>query len=530
MRLVDLCQAIGPDGWQVYGDAGVEITGITNDSRKVTPGDLFVCIHGFKKDGHTYIGEALDRGARAVAVQRPASGTPEETALRLSMEYGEDPLYPSAETRVLPRVEVTDSRRALALMATALYSHPTDRLRVVGVTGTNGKTTTAFLLESLYAAAGKVSGLIGTIFNRIAGRVVEAQRTTPESVELQRLLRLMVDEGVTHVAMEVSSHALELSRVVGCEFDVAVMTNVTRDHFDFHGTFERYLAAKARLFADLGRDARKSGPKAAVLNIDDPSAELMVAKTTAQIITFGLDRPADVTARNVRPHLFGNSYVISTPVGEVQVDSRLPGRFNIYNALAMTAVALIDGIDLSVVKRAIESLTGVPGRFEIIDCGQPFTVVVDFAHNPDALQKVLEAAREQPHGRTIVVFGCEGDKDRTKRPYMGDIGVRLADFAIITSDNVHSEDPAAIIAEIEKGIDPGLEDKYMVVVDRYEAIREALARAGPGDMVVIAGKGHETAQVFNGWERPFDDRTVVRELLAPTPGPGRPPQSRGCSR
>jgi len=513
MRLAELCQALSPGSWQVYGDTGVEITGITNDSRKVTPGDLFVCVHGYKKDGHAFIDEAIERGARAVAVQRPIPGTPEESALRMAFELGDDPLYPSAETRLLPRLEVTDSRQALALMATAFYGHPTDHLRVVGVTGTNGKTTTAFLIESLFTTAGRTTGLIGTIFNRIAGQVLEAERTTPESIDLQRLLRRMVDEGVTHVAMEVSSHALELSRVVGCEFDVAVLTNVTRDHFDFHGSFERYLAAKARLFADLGRDSRKGGPKAAVLNVDDPSAPLMAEMTRAQIVTFGLDRPADVTARNIRPHLFGNSYVISTPVGEVQVDSHLPGRFNICNALAMAAVALVEGIDLGLVKLAIEALTGVPGRFEIVDCGQPFTVVVDFAHNPDALQKVLEAAREQPHGRTIVVFGCEGDKDRTKRPYMGDISVRLADFVIITSDNVHSEDPAAIIAEIERGIDPGLEDKYMVVVDRYEAIREALARAGPGDMVIIAGKGHERAQVFDGWERPFDDRVVVRRLL-----------------
>ncbi|MHB8946443.1 MAG: UDP-N-acetylmuramoyl-L-alanyl-D-glutamate--2,6-diaminopimelate ligase [Bacillota bacterium] len=514
MRLAELCQAMGSDGWQVFGDAGVEISGITNDSRKVTPGDLFVCVHGFKKDGHAYIGEAFERGARAVVVQRAPPGSPEDVALRMAFEIGEDPIYPSAQSHTLPWVEVTDSRRALASMATALYGHPTDGLRVVGVTGTNGKTTTAFLLEALFTAAGKTAGLIGTIYNRIAGRLLETQRTTPDSVDLQQLLRQMVDSGVTHVAMEVSSHALELSRTVGCEFDVAILTNVTRDHFDFHGTFERYLGAKAKLFADLGKDARKPGPKAAVLNVDDPSASLMAEASRAQIVTFGLNHPADVTARNIRPHLFGNSYVISTPVGEVQVTSRLPGRFNIYNSLAMAAVALIDGLDLGAVKRAVESLTGVPGRFEIVDCGQPYTVVVDFAHNPDALQRALEAAREQPHGRTIIVFGCEGDKDRTKRPYMGDIAVRLADFAIITSDNTHSEDPAAIIAEIEKGIEPGFEDKYTVIIDRYEAIREALSRAGRGDMVIIAGKGHETTQVFDGWARPFDDRLVVRELLA----------------
>ncbi len=514
MKLSELCLAMGRDGWQIFGDADVEISGITNDSRKVSPGDLFVCIHGFKKDGHAFIGEALDQGARAVAVERPIRGSPEETALRLAFEAGDDPLYAAAETRLLPRVEVGDSRLALAKLSAAFYGHPTDHLRVVGVTGTNGKTTTAFLLESLYVAAGHRVGLIGTIHNRIAGRVLPADRTTPESVDLQRLLRRMVDEGVTHVAMEVSSHALDLCRVVGCEFDVAVLTNVTRDHFDFHGTFENYLAAKSRLFRELGRGARKRGPKAAILNVDDPASPHMAGLTEAQVVTYGLERPADVTARNIRPQLFGNSYVISTPVGEVPVISRLPGRFNIYNVLAMAAVALIDGFELGAVKRAIESLTGVPGRFEIVDCGQPYTVVVDFAHNPDALQKVLEAAREQPHGRTIVVFGCEGDKDRSKRPYMGDIAVRMADFAIITSDNVHSEDPAAIVAEIEKGVDPGLEDKYTVIIDRYEAIREALSRAGPGDMVIIAGKGHETTQVFNGWARPFDDRLVIRELLA----------------
>jgi UDP-N-acetylmuramoyl-L-alanyl-D-glutamate--2,6-diaminopimelate ligase len=511
MRLGQLCQALDRDDWRVFGDTDIEVSGITNDSRRVAPGDLFVCIHGYKKDGHSYIGEAISRGARAVAVQRPAPGSPEEMALRLAVELGEEKQFPDGTA--IPRLEVYDSRDALARMATAFFGHPTDRLRVVGVTGTNGKTTTTFLIESLYRAAGMNTGLIGTIHNHIDGQVIPAQRTTPDSIDLQHLLREMVDSGVTHVAMEVSSHALELARVVGCEFDIAVFTNVTRDHFDFHGNFDRYLAAKTKLFEDLGVKARKLGPQTAVLNVDDPSSGRLAGVTRAQIVTFGLDRPADVTARHIRPRLFGSSYVICTPIGGIAVDSHLPGRYNLYNCLAMAAVGLVDGIDLETIKRGIETLTCVPGRFEIIDCGQPFTVIVDFAHNPDALEKVLQAAREQPHGRTIVVFGCEGDKDRTKRPYMGDVAARLADYAIITLDNVYSEDPEQIVREIERGIDSGLEDKYTVIIDRYEAIREALRQAGSGDMVVIAGKGNETKQVFHGWERPFDDRLVVRNLL-----------------
>ena len=476
----------------VLGAMPEAVTGVAYDSRKVTPGDLFVAVAGFKQDGRRFIGAALERGAAAVVLE------------------GADALAGSATARVI----VPSAREALARLADAYFGHPSRALTVIGITGTNGKTTTALLVDALLKADGRVTGLIGTIEYRIGTETRPAGQTTPEAVELQSLLAEMVERDVSAVAMEVSSHALALSRVDGVEFDVALFTNLTQDHLDFHLTLESYRAAKARLFVLLA--AGRKGRRTAVINVDDSAGRFMVAGLDVPVMTFGLAGDADVTPRRFASGFGGICMEVDTPGGVVRIDSSLVGEHNVMNLLGAVCVGLGLGMNPLAIGQALGRVTSIPGRFERVEAGQPFLVVVDYAHTPDALLRVLTTARKlvTGSGRLVVVFGCGGDRDRGKRPVMGGIAARLADRIWVTSDNPRSEQPEAIIAEIVAGFPPDSNVRHAAVPDRRTAIRAALESAGPGDVVVIAGKGHETYQIVGVEVTPFDDREVASAVLA----------------
>ncbi len=494
MRLTELLTAWQPEA--ATGTLDLEISGIEHDSRRVQPGDLFVCIRGFRHDGHAFIAEAARCGANTVVIAADAAGVAIPPGLTV--------------------LSAADTRVALAHLAARFYGNPSTALRLIGVTGTNGKTTTAYLVEAILKAAGHEAGLLGTIEYRCAGQTFPGERTTPESSDLQRLLRRMVDLGAWGAAMEVSSHSLVLSRVAACEFDVAIFTNLTQDHLDFHGSMAQYADAKAGLFEALGRGRTKPGEAGAVVNGDDPWADHMAQRTSARVLRFSLERDADLCPRAARFDLRGIEATIRTPWGPLTLRSRLVGRHNLANILGAVGAALHLGIPTAQVEAGIAALTAVPGRFEKVEAGQPFGVVVDYAHTPDALERVLAVAREYAPGRVLVVFGCGGDRDRGKRPLMGEAAARLADVVYLTSDNPRSEEPRTIVEEIavgvKKGSRPGM--THVNIPNRREAIGAALANARSGDIVVLAGKGHEAYQILRDRTIPFDDRVVAREALA----------------
>ncbi len=493
MRLLVLIE--GNEYEVLRGSLEVEVRGIRYDSRQIEPGDLFVCIRGFALDGHDFLQAAWRSGAVAALVER---GDLPESALRGGTV-----------------VRVGDARKALALIADRFYDHPSRKLSLVGITGTNGKTTTTHMVESVLRRAGRRVGLIGTIAYRFGGIEMEAVRTTPEAPDLQELLERMLRLGADSAVMEVSSHALALHRVGGCEFDVAIFTNLTQDHLDFHGTMEAYRRAKLSLFEGLGVEMTKATEKAAVINLDDPAADLFLRATRARCYTYSLEQPADLLATDIRVGLDGIQCRLQTPWGTRGIRSPLLGRYNLSNILASAAAGLHLGASLAEVEEGISELRQVPGRCERVERGQEFGVMVDYAHTPDALERVLRMARECCPGRLIAVFGSGGDRDRLKRPLMGAAAVSLADLTVITSDNPRSEDPLRIIREIEEGAKKvwGQGRGYVIIPDRAMAIREALSLAQRGDMVVIAGKGHETYQILGDRTIPFDDRQVAREAL-----------------
>jgi UDP-N-acetylmuramoyl-L-alanyl-D-glutamate--2,6-diaminopimelate ligase len=461
---------------ELLGDGpAVEIGGLAYDNRAVEPGTLFFCVPGFTRDGHDFAPDAVARGAAALVVSRP---------LGLGV----------------PEVRVADVRAAMAVAAARFHGDPTRRLPVIGITGTNGKTTTAFLVRSLLEDAGRRCGLLGTVTSVVAGEERPTVRTTPEAIDLQRIFREMLDGGDTACAMEISSHALELRRADGIHVAVAVFTNLTQDHLDFHPTMEDYFLAKRRLFASPLTDVR-------VANVDDPYGRRL-AEEFPGVVTIG----GDYRAVDVRSGFTGTDCTFVTPDGDFKVHVPLPGQFNVTNALGAWAAARALGIQPDVLAAALPGAARVPGRFEPVAEGQPFAVLVDYAHTPDSLENVLRAARELADGRVIAVFGAGGDRDRGKRPLMGEIGARLADLALITSDNPRSEDPEAIVAEILAGTGAAANVEHDV--DRRASIHRAIALAEPGDVVVIAGKGHEQGQEFAGGRKePFDDVTVAREAL-----------------
>jgi UDP-N-acetylmuramoyl-L-alanyl-D-glutamate--2,6-diaminopimelate ligase len=471
---------------EVLGPLPRTVSGLTDDSRQVTAGGCFVAVRGLRADGHRFIPQAVERGARAVVAEPP------------------DPLPGQAVGRIL----VPDTRRTLPRLADAYYGHPSHALTVVGITGTNGKTTTSYLCEALLRARGLATGVIGTIQYVVRGRAREAGQTTPEAIELQGLLAEMVTAGVGGVAMEVSSHALALHRVDGVGFDVAVFTNLTQDHLDFHRTMEAYAAAKRRLFAEL----LKPGGTA-VLNADDPVGAEWAAALPGRALTFGLATGHAIHPIQHRSGLDGIRLRATSPAGPIDLVSPLIGEHNVMNLLGGVGAGVALGLAPAVISSALASVTRVPGRFEQVHAGQDFLVVVDYAHTPDALHRVLETARRLTPGRLAVVFGAGGDRDRGKRPVMGRIAATLADRVWLTSDNPRSEDPAAIIEEIAAGVRPPPPGGCARDPDRREAIRQALEWARSGDTVVIAGKGHEPYQIIADQVLPFDDRLVARELL-----------------
>ena len=482
------------------GAPEVEITGLAYSSRSVSPGALFFCVPGFKADGHDYAADAVERGAVALVCERP---------LGLGV----------------PEVVVDDVRAAMGLVAARFHGDPTARLRVVGITGTNGKTTTAFLVRDILEASGVRTGLLGTVKQVVGGAEEPVEHTTPEAVDLQATFRRMVDAGDEACAMEVSSHALELGRAEGIRFACRVFTNLTQDHLDFHDDMEAYFLAKRRLF---------DGPGPAVVNVDDPYGRRLVGELDDPV-TYAIEvsdsaasaregsdggeaAKADYRARDVHFDVTGARFTALTPDGPLELRARLPGLFNVSNALAAFAVARTLGVEAGAAAAALATAGRVPGRFEPIEEGQGFGVFVDFAHTPDSLDNVLRAARELTEGRLHVVFGAGGDRDRAKRPLMGEAAASRADRVIVTSDNPRSEDPDAIVAEVMEGTGPDVDREP----DRRRAIALAIETADPGDVVVIAGKGHEQGQELEGGRKePFDDREVAREALRSRAGARR---------
>jgi UDP-N-acetylmuramoyl-L-alanyl-D-glutamate--2,6-diaminopimelate ligase len=472
----------------------VEIEALAYRSESVTKGALFFCVRGFTADGHDFAHEAVEHGAVALVCERPLG-------------------------LAVPEVLVDDVRAAMAPIAAAFHGDPTRELRLVGVTGTNGKTTTAFLVRHLLERAGLQTGLLGTIWSVIGGRRREVERTTPEAVDLQRTFREMRDAGDVACVMEVSSHALELHRADAIDFDCGVFTNLTQDHLDFHGTLDEYFGAKRRLFVPHGG----SPPHVPVVNVDDEwgarLAEELAESSHPELITFAVDREADLRAADIRSSASGSRFTCIGDHGTIDVVLALPGLFNVYNALGALGAARALGVEPAAAAESLADAPGVPGRFEPVDEGQRFSVLVDYAHTPDSLENVLAAAREllsqTDGGRLICVFGAGGDRDRDKRPLMGEAARRLADHVVVTSDNPRSEDPEAIVAAIVEGAERAASDSTLdVETDRRAAIEHAVGVAQPGDIVVIAGKGHEQGQEFEGGRKvPFDDREVAREAL-----------------
>ncbi len=476
MRLAELVREL--DSARVIGSADIEIASLAYDSHKVETGTLFFCVPGEKVDGHEFAAAVIEAGATGLVVER-------------ELEVG------------VPQVVVPDARAAMAPLAARFWGDPTAELKIVGITGTNGKTTTAFLVREILEAAGVRCGLLGTVKQVVGGSEEEVERTTPEAIDLQATFRRMRDGGDEACVMEVSSHALELHRCDAIHFDVALFTNLTQDHLDFHGDMEDYFRSKRRLF--------EIGPGTAIVNVDDPYGRRLAGEL--ECVTFSAEgADADYVAHTVSYDAHGSRFAVRTPAGETEVRTALPGHFNVANALGALAVAMALGVEPGVAAAALAQAPPPPGRFEPVDEGQDFAVVVDYAHTPDSLENVLRAARRLTAGRLIAVFGAGGDRDRDKRPKMGRAAAEHSDLAVVTSDNPRSEDPDAIVAEVVAGIGEGVERE--VEPDRRAAIALALRSARPGDTVVIAGKGHEQGQEFEGGRKiPFDDREVAREEL-----------------
>ena len=470
---------------EAKGDLNTEITGIQIDSRKVQPGDLFVARVGFTVDGHDFINQAIKNGAVALLVQKEVSVH-------------------------IPTVRVPDTQRALSLIAAHFFHYPSRELKVIGVTGTNGKTTITHLIERILSTAQKPIAVMGTTGIKIASDTYATKNTTPESIELQKAFRMIRDRGLQGVAMEVSSHALDLGRTRGIDFDIAVFTNLTQDHLDYHQTMEQYREAKGRLFSQLGNDYDAEKKKIAVLNVDDPASTYFAKVTSAQLITYGCDEKAMVRAEKIRVTSQGTSFLMRTFKGSIEIQMQLLGKFNVYNALAAASVALGCGCSLEQIRIGLESISGVDGRLELVESDQPFTCLVDYAHTPDSLENALTTIREFAQNRVICVVGCGGDRDRQKRPQMAAIAEKYSDLVVITSDNPRSEKPEKIIDEMIQGL---TKEDYVIRVNRKEAIKYALEQAEADDVVLIAGKGHETYQEIQGVRYDFDDREVARSLL-----------------
>lgn len=480
MKLAQLTREL-PELVRLIGSPQTEIAALTADSRATVEGGLFFCIRGGRVDAHDFAGQALSNGCVALVVER------------------ELPLD-------CPQVLVTDVRAAMTRIASAFNGHPERRMKLIGVTGTKGKTTTTYLLKSILEAAGLRCGIIGTT-GCIAGQTkLPSHLTTPDPIEMFEILRIMADAGVQIVCMEVSAHALALRKLVGVSFEAAAYTNLSQDHLDFFGTMERYFDAKRKLFLD-------GMAKNAAVNVDEETAQTVCADVTCPLLTYGISREADLFARDIEITESGVTFTINLRnLHTERVRLLLTGMFNVYNALAAAACALILGLSLEQIRDGLERVVSVPGRVEMLDTKTPYRMILDYSHSPDALQNILRTVREFCRGRLILLFGCGGERDKGKRPIMGEIAGRLADYSILTSDNPRHEDPMEILAAIEAGIRP-TGAKYEVIENRRDAIRQAMEMAAVGDIIVLAGKGHETYQDVGGVKRPFDEKVIVAELL-----------------
>jgi len=496
MKLRELVDLIPNAVVQGNIDIDIEIKGISNHSQRVSPGDLFVCISGipgYQVDRHPYAKDAVRAGAVAVVAER------------------------GVDVHDVPVIFVKNSRHALAVLCAHFYGYPSSELKLIGVTGTNGKTTTSHMIEAIFRYAGHKTGLMGNIGTKIGDTLYKTDINTQEPPVLQANLRRMADAGCAYAVMEVTSQGIDAGRVIGCDFRTAVFTNVTQDHLDYHGTMDNYIAAKGLFFSRLGNGfhADPKTRKFAVLNADDQASAVFQKLTAAHVLTYGIREEADVRAEDIRLSARGTTFRVVTYKGTSEMRIGMVGTFNVYNALAAIATGLVEGLTLETIRDGLASLPGVPGRLEMVDEGQPFPVLVDYAHTPDGLDNVLRAVRAFADKKVITVFGCGGDRDRSKRPVMGGIAAEYSDYVIVTSDNPRSEPPERILKDIEEGLRQKQysADKYELLEDRAAAIERAVAMASAGDVVVIAGKGHETYQITKNGTIHFDDREVAREAI-----------------
>lgn len=486
MKLTDVLQALSFYDYDEKGNYDIDIKHIANDSRDVKPGSLFVCIKGYTVDGHDYVEEAITNGAIAIVAEKSLDNS-------------------------VPVITVRDTSRALAMLANEFYGHPTKYMPLIGVTGTNGKTTVSYLLEAIFKAFKKKTGIIGTIQLQIGDDSYPVANTTPDTLFLQKTFKQMLDADVTTAIMEVSSHGLDIGRVSGCDFDVAIFTNLSRDHLDDHGTMDEYIRAKSMLFAQMGNVFSNTKKKYVVLNADDANLSLLERSTPQHVLTYGYKSEAQVMARDVELEADGTSFTLDTPVGNIRINSRMIGMFNVYNMLASGAAAITQSVPLPTIKEALENVAGVAGRFEpIVTPNTAFTSIVDFAHTPDSLENVLQTIESFRKGKIYVVVGCGGDRDKTKRPLMANVAVRYADHVIFTSDNPRTEDPSQILNDMTDSL---TEDGFEVIPDRKQAIYHAVHLAKEDDIILIAGKGHETYQIIGHTKYDFDDRVVVEEAM-----------------
>ncbi|MFS1513475.1 UDP-N-acetylmuramoyl-L-alanyl-D-glutamate--2,6-diaminopimelate ligase [Chengkuizengella sp. SCS-71B] len=477
----------------LHGDPDTVITGIKTDSRKVKSGDLFICIVGHRVDGHQFAEQAVKNGAAALVVQQ------------------------DVETNV-PKIRVKDSGYAMAVFASAFYQYPSHKMKLIGVTGTNGKTTTTYLIDRVLRDQFYRTGLMGTIQMKIGDQSYNVENTTLEALELQRSLDMMLKSNIDYCIMEVSSHALELGRVMGCDYRTAIFTNLTQDHLDYHGTMDKYMQSKGLLFSRFGNTFSNNpeNKKYAVLNGDDPVSNYYKKITTAEVFTYGIDKEGvDVRATDIRISSKGTNFKVISFVGTLDFHLQLIGKFNIYNALAAITASVIEEIPLEEIKESLEKIEGIDGRFESVYENQEFLVIVDYSHTPDSLENALKTISEFAEGKIVCVFGCGGDRDRTKRPIMGHIAAKYCDYVYVTSDNPRSENPIRILSDIEKGIiDSGMiGSQYELIEDRHLAINKAISNANAKDVVLIAGKGHETYQEVQGIKIDFDDRLVAKNVI-----------------
>ncbi len=484
MKLSHLLKDINFD--LLHGNLDLEIEGIAYDSRKVESNFLFISIKGFKTDGHNYIQEAINNGATAILVQDKGIGLPQTTLIR-----------------------VPDTRKVMAKIAANFYKHPSLNLNLIGVTGTNGKTTISHLIKAILEEAGQKVGILGTLYAKVGEIEKIIPHTTPEAPEIEEFLSLALKEKADHVVMEVSSHALDLSRVDCLKFNSVVYSNLSQEHLDYHKDMEAYKNAKLKLFSRLGQEKDSFG----IVNIDDANANSFIAASEGKSITYAINKAADVRATEVVTGYTGTSFTVSYNNKSFPIRLKMLGVFNVYNALAAIAFAIKQGIEISLIQKALAKFSGVSGRFELVNVNKNFQVIVDYAHTPDGLENILKTASEITKNRLITVFGCGGDRDRTKRPLMGQIAASYSDFCVVTSDNPRTEDPQAIIDDIIPGLNMVEGSRYAIVIDRREAIKHTLFIAKEGDVIIIAGKGHETYQIIGDKTIDFDDRQVVREVL-----------------